>query len=98
MEPAAFGEFFAYLAQHFSAQAYDEGSSFLSDGLDKNYLSENVTVTEDVRNMRFNQRIITALGKCEFSNSQQRTGDYWFSLVVPATKIEGFTFSSGTHF
>jgi len=219
MEPAAFGEFFAYLGQHFSAQAYDEGSSFLSDGLDKSYFSENVTITDDyshplapsmpfdfegqpkqrlklvdagiaksivtdsywakklgrentghalpapnaygpqaidlvvspgsksiaeliaetkrgllisrfwyirtvdqkkaivtgmtrdgtfliengkvaggVRNMRFNQSIITALGKCEFSNAQQRTGDYWFSLVVPAARIDGFTFSSGTQF
>ncbi|HET9392364.1 MAG TPA: TldD/PmbA family protein [Candidatus Rubrimentiphilum sp.] len=219
MEPAAFGEFFAYLAQHFSAQSYDEGSSFLSDGLDKNYFGEHVSITDDysnplapsmpfdfegqpkqrvklveagvaksivtdsywakklgrentghalpapnpygpqaidlvvspgskstaqliaetkrgllisrfwyirtvdqkkaivtgmtrdgtfliengkvtsgVRNMRFNQSIITALGKCEFSNTQQRTGDYWFSLVVPAAKIESFTFSSGTQF
>jgi predicted Zn-dependent protease len=219
MEPAAFGEFFAYLGQHFSAQAYDEGSSFLSDGLDKPYFSENVTVADDysnplapsmpfdfegqpkqrvtlvesgvaktfvtdsywakklnrentghalpapnaygpqaidlivapgkksfdeliaetkrgllisrfwyirtvdqkkaivtgmtrdgtfliengkvtggVRNMRFNQSIIAALGKCEFSNAPQRTGDYWFSLVVPAAKIEGFKFSSGTQF
>lgn len=219
MEPAAFGEFFAYLGQHFSAQAYDEGSSFLSDGLDKPYFGENVTVVDDyanplapsmpfdfegqpkqkvtliengvakafvtdsywanklerentghalpapnaygpqaidlivkpgpkpleqliaetkrgllisrfwyirtvdqkkaivtgmtrdgtfliengkvgggVRNMRFNQSILNALGKCEFSNAPQRTGDYWFSLVVPAAKIEGFTFSSGTQF
>ena len=219
MEPAAFGEFFAYLGQHFSAQAVDEGSSFLSDGLDKPYFGENLTVTDDyanslapsmpfdfegqpkkrltlidagvaktfvtdsywakklnrentvhalpapnaygpqaidlivkpgtksteqlisetkrgllisrfwyirtvdqkkaivtgmtrdgtfliengkvaggVRNMRFNQSIIAALGKCEFSNQPQRTGDYWFSLVVPAAKIEGFKFSSGTQF
>jgi PmbA protein len=219
MEPAAFGEFFAYLGQHFSAQSVDEGSSFLSDGLDKPYFGENLTVLDDyanplapsmpfdfegqpkiqlalieagvaktfvtdsywakklnrentghalpapnaygpqaidlivkpgaksteqlisetkrgllisrfwyirtvdqkkaivtgmtrdgtfliengkiaggVRNMRFNQSIITALGKCEFSNAAQRTGDYWFSLVVPAAKIERFTFSSGTQF
>lgn len=219
MEPAAFGEFFTYLAAHFSAQAVDEGSSFLSDGLDKPYFGENFTVRDDyanplapsmpfdfegqpkqqltlidagvaktfvtdsywakkldrentghalpapnaygpqainlavspgtksteqlisetargllisrfwyirtvdqkkaivtgmtrdgtfliengkitggVRNMRFNQSIIAALGKCEFSNAPQRTGDYWFSLVVPAAKIEGFTFSSGTQF
>jgi PmbA protein len=219
MEPAAFGEFFAYIAQHFSAQAYDEGSSFLSDGLDKPYFGENVTIVDDysnalapsmpfdfegqpkqkvtlvengvakafvtdsywakkldrentghalpapnaygpqaidlivkpgskpleqliaetkrgllisrfwyirtvdqkkaivtgmtrdgtfliengkvgggVRNMRFNQSILAALGKCEFSNAPQRTGDYWFSTVVPAAKIEGFTFSSGTQF
>jgi len=219
MEPAAFGEFFTYLAQHFSAQAVDEGSSFLSDGLDKQYFGEHLTVRDDyadplapsmpfdfegqpkkrltlieagvaktfvtdsywakklnrentghalpapnaygpqaidlvvapgtksveqlisetkrgllisrfwyirtvdqkkaivtgmtrdgtfliengkvaggVRNMRFNQSIIAALGKCEFSNAPQRTGDYWFSVVVPAAKIEGFTFSSGTQF
>jgi len=219
MEPAAFGEFFTYLASHFSAQAVDEGSSFLSDGLDKPYFGENLTVRDDyanplapsmpfdfegqpkqqltlidagvaktfvtdsywakklnrentghalpapnaygpqainltiapgtksteqlisetkrgllisrfwyirtvdqkkaivtgmtrdgtfliengkiaggVRNMRFNQSIINALGKCEFSNELQRTGDYWFSLVMPTAKIEGFTFSSGTKF
>ena len=219
MEPAAFGEFFTYLAQHFSAQAVDEGSSFLSDGLDKQYFGEHLSVRDDyadplapsmpfdfegqpkkrltlieagvaktfvtdsywakklnrentghalpapnaygpqaidlvvapgtksveqlisetkrgllisrfwyirtvdqkkaivtgmtrdgtfliengkvaggVRNMRFNQSIIAALGKCEFSNAPQRTGDYWFSVVVPAAKIEGFTFSSGTQF
>jgi len=50
MEPAAFGEFFAYLSQHFSAQAVDEGSSFLSDGLDKPYFGENLTVTDDYSN------------------------------------------------
>lgn len=47
MEPAAFGEFFAYLGQHFSAQAYDEGSSFLSDGLDNKYFGDNVTIVDD---------------------------------------------------
>lgn len=219
LEPAAFGELFVYLADHFSAQAYDEGSSFLSDGLGKQYLGDNVTVTDDyahplnpgmpfdyegqptqrlaliesgvarevvtdsywahklerpntghalpapnaagpqamhlvvspgrksvnelvaetkrgllitrfwyirtvdqkkaivtgmtrdgtfliengeitggVRNMRFNQSIIEALRNCEFSNALHRTGSYAYSLVVPAAKIENFTFSSGTNF
>lgn len=219
LEPAAFGELFSYLVDHFSAQAYDEGSSFLSDGLDKPYLGENVTITDDyahplnpgmpfdfegqptlrltlidkgvaknivtdsywasklarpntghalpapnaygpqaghvvispgskpvaeliaetkrgllisrfwyirtvdqkkaivtgmtrdgtfliengeiaggVRNMRFNQSIIEALRRCEFSNALHRTGGYSYSLVVPAAKIDGFTFSSGTEF
>lgn len=47
LEPAAFGELFIYLSHHFSAQAFDEGSSFLSDGLDKKYLGDNVTVWDD---------------------------------------------------
>lgn len=219
LEPAAFGELFSYLTEHFSAQSFDEGSSFISDGLDKTYLAENVTISDDyahplhpgmpfdyeghptqrlaliengvakhivtdsywasklgrentghalpapnaygpqashivispgskpltqliaetqrgllitrfwyirtvdqkkavvtgmtrdgtflvengalkggVRNMRFNQSIIEALRRCEFSNALRRTGGYSYSLVVPAAKIEGFTFSSGTEF
>ena len=219
MEPAAFGELFAYLVSHFSAQSFDEGSSFLSDGLDKPYLGENITILDDyahplnpgmpfdyeghptqrltlvengvarnvvtdsywanklhrpntghalpapnaygpqashiviapgskptaelisetkrgllitrfwyirtvdqkkaivtgmtrdgtfliengqvvggVRNMRFNQSIIEALRHCELANALHRTGGYSYSLVVPAAKIEGFAFSSGTEF
>jgi predicted Zn-dependent protease len=219
LEPAAFGELFQYLVDHFSAQSFDEGSSFISDGLGKTYLGENVTVCDDyahplnpgmpfdyeghptqrlpliengvarnivtdsywagklqrantghalpapnaygpqashvvvspgskpvaeliaetkrgllvtrfwyirtvdqkkaivtgmtrdgtfliedgkvtcgVRNMRFNQSIIEALRRCEFGNSLHRTSGYSYSLVVPAAKIEGFTFSSGTEF
>lgn len=219
LEPAAFGELLIYLADHFSAQSFDEGSSFLSDGLDKQYLGDNVTISDDyahplnpgmpfdyegqptqrlalieagvardvvtdsywahklgrpntghalpapnaagpqpmhvvvapgrkpvnelisetkrgllisrfwyirtvdqkkaivtgmtrdgtfliengeitggVRNMRFNQSILEALRNCEFSNALHRTGGYAYSLVVPAAKIDGFTFSSGTNF
>jgi predicted Zn-dependent protease len=47
LEPSAFGELFVYLARHFSAQSFDEGSSFCSDGLDRQYFSENVTVHDD---------------------------------------------------
>ncbi|MFN2450489.1 MAG: TldD/PmbA family protein [Candidatus Baltobacteraceae bacterium] len=47
LEPAAFGELFMYLSDHFSAQAFDEGSSFLSDGLDRKYLGDNVTISDD---------------------------------------------------
>jgi predicted Zn-dependent protease len=219
LEPAAFGELFIYLSDHFSAQAFDEGSSFLSDGLGKQYLGDNVTITDDyahplnpgmpfdyegqpaqrlalieggvardvvtdsywahklgrpntghalpapnasgpqamhlvvapgrkpaselisetkrgllitrfwyirtvdqkkaivtgmtrdgtfliengeitggVRNMRFNQSIIEALKNCELANALHRTGGYAYSLVVPAVKIDGFNFSSGTTF
>src|SRR5579884_63800 len=219
LEPAAFGELVTYLVEHFSAQAFDEGSSFMSDGLGKLYLGENVTIQDDyahplnpsmpfdyegqptqrvtlvengvgknvvtdsywaaklgrentghalpapnaygpqarhvvvspgrkplaelvadtkkgllvsrfwyirtvdqkraivtgmtrdgtfliedgaitsgVRNMRFNQSIIEALRHCEFGNALHRTGGYSYSLVAPAAKIDGFTFSSGTEF
>jgi predicted Zn-dependent protease len=46
-EPAAFGELLAYLLDHFSARSFDEGSSFLSDGLGKRYAGENVTLRDD---------------------------------------------------
>jgi predicted Zn-dependent protease len=219
LEPAAFGELFTYLSDHFSAQSFDEGSSFLSDGLNKQYFGPNVTIADDyahplspgmpfdyegqptqrlalvengiakdvvtdsywahklgrpntghalpapnaygpqamhlvvspgskpvneliaetkrgllvtrfwyirtvdqkraivtgmtrdgtfliengeiaggVRNMRFNHSIIDALNNCEFGNALHRTGAYSYSVVVPAAKIEGFTFSSGTDF
>jgi PmbA protein len=219
LEPAAFGELMAFLAAHFSAQSFDEGSSFCSDGLDRSYFGENVTIRDDyahprspgmpfdfeaqptqrlaladagvvrnivtdsywahklkrentghalpapntygpqvrhlvvdggtrstdeliasiergllvsrlwyvrivdqkralltgmtrdgtyliengklsggMRNMRFNQSLLDALRGCEFSNEQRRTGGYAYSVVVPAAKIDRFTFSSATEF
>ncbi len=47
LEPPAFGELLSYLIHHFSAETYDEGSSFLSDGLDKSYVGSNITLTDD---------------------------------------------------
>ncbi len=47
LEPAAFGEMLAYLSRHFSAQSFDEGSSFCSDGLDRSYFGENVSLYDD---------------------------------------------------
>lgn len=47
LEPAAFGELLSYLTDHFSAQSFDEGSSFLSDGLERSYAGENVTIADD---------------------------------------------------
>ncbi|HKU80910.1 MAG TPA: TldD/PmbA family protein [Candidatus Tumulicola sp.] len=219
LEPAAFGELFMYLADHFSAQAFDEGSSFCSDGLDRSYFAETVTVHDDyahplspgmpfdyegqptqrlalvqngvvktvvtdsyyakklgrdntghalpapnafgpharnlvvaagpktlqqlieetprgllitrfwyirpvdrkraivtgmtrdgtfaiengkiaggVRNMRFNVSIVDLLGRSEFSSELVRTGNYNYSLVVPAAKLTKFNFTSVTEF
>jgi PmbA protein len=219
LEPPAFGELLAYLVMHFSAQAYDEGSSFCSDGLDRSYFDPNLSIVDDyahplapgmpfdfeaqpkerlklvehgvvknivtdsyyakklgrrntghalpapnawgpqalnvavaagtktteeliaettrgllisrfwyirtvdqkktivtgmtrdgtfliehgrivggVRNLRFNQSIVEALGAVCFGSEQHRTGQYSYSLVVPAARIERFTFTSTTQF
>lgn len=47
LEPAAFGELFMYLTHHFSAQSFDEGSSFLTGALGTPVLGENVTIRDD---------------------------------------------------
>lgn len=219
LEPAAFGELLAYLLSHFSAQSFDEGSSFCSDGLDRSYFSENLTIHDDyahplapgmpfdfegqpkqrialvdagvvrnivtdsyyahklerentghalpapnaygpqalntvvgagtqsvdeliastkrgllisrfwyirtvdqkraivtgmtrdgtfliengritggVRNLRFNQSIVTALRAVTLSRDLVRTGGYSYSCVVPAAKIDAFAFTSTTEF
>ena len=47
LEPPAFGELLSYIVHHFSAETYDEGSSFLSGGLGEKYVGENVTLSDD---------------------------------------------------
>lgn len=218
-EPPAFGELFVYLAAHFGAQAFEEGSSFCSDGLDRKYFSENLTVYDDfanplmagmpfdfegqptrrlplvengvvrnivtdsyyarklgrentghalpapnaygplprniaiaggskpveeliaqtergllvtrlwyirtvdrkkaivtgmtrdgtfaiekgrvthgVRNLRFNHSLLDMLNHVELGSEQRRSGSYHYSLVAPAARVEGFTFTSTTEF
>ncbi|MGA2393388.1 MAG: TldD/PmbA family protein [Candidatus Lustribacter sp.] len=217
LEPAAFGELAAFLATHFSAQSYDEGSSFLSGRLGERVMATGVTIRDDyahplhpdapfdyegnpkarlaliedgvarnlltdsawarklgrpntghglpapnaqgpfpldlviepgspsldeliagtkrgllvtrlwyvrivdqrrtiltgmtrdgtflivdgkiargVRNLRFNQSLVDALGTCTFANEQHRTGGYSYALVAPAVKFDRFTFASTT--
>ncbi|GAC1301160.1 MAG: TldD/PmbA family protein [Vulcanimicrobiaceae bacterium] len=47
LEPAALGELLSYLADHFSAQSFDEGSSFFSDALGAAFAGTNVTLVDD---------------------------------------------------
>ncbi|MDP9025056.1 MAG: TldD/PmbA family protein, partial [Candidatus Eremiobacteraeota bacterium] len=47
LEPAAFGELLAYVASHFSAQSYSEGSSFFSGQLGERFFSDSFTMTDD---------------------------------------------------
>jgi predicted Zn-dependent protease len=52
LEPAAFGELLSYLTPHFSAQAFEEGSSFLTGALDTQVVSPNVTIVDDAGDPR----------------------------------------------
>ncbi|MBV8338792.1 MAG: TldD/PmbA family protein [Candidatus Eremiobacteraeota bacterium] len=61
------------------------------DGL---FLIERGRVTKGLKNMRFNESIIGALGRCELAATLVRSESH----VLPAAKIEGFHFSSGTEF
>jgi predicted Zn-dependent protease len=65
---------------------------------DGTFLIEDGALSGGVRNMRFNQSIVEALAHAEFSDAPVRTGGYSYSIVVPAAKIEGFTFTSSTDF
>jgi PmbA protein len=47
LEPPAVGELLIYLASHFSAQSFHDGSSFCSNGLDRKYFSENFSLRDD---------------------------------------------------
>lgn len=65
---------------------------------DGTFLIENGAVTHGVRNMRFNQSIVEALAAAECASELKRSGQYSYSLVVPAVKLDKFTFSSTTEF
>ncbi len=49
LEPAAAAEFLDFLASHFSALMYDQGSSFFSGRLGERFVGDNVAIAEDVR-------------------------------------------------
>ncbi len=61
------------------------------DGL---FLIERGRVTRGLKNMRFNESIIDALGRCELAAMPVRSENH----VLPAVRIDDFHFSSGTEF
>jgi PmbA protein len=65
---------------------------------DGTFLIADGKVTRGVRNLRFNQSLVGALGTCTFSNDQHRTGGYSYALVAPAVKFDRFTFASTTNY
>ncbi len=61
------------------------------DGL---FLIERGHVTRGLKNMRFNESIVEALGRCELACEHARSE----STVLPAVRIDDFHFTSGTTF
>jgi len=61
------------------------------DGL---FLIERGKVIRGLKNMRFNESIVGALGRCELARELARSNGH----VLPAVKIEDFHFTSGTEF
>lgn len=47
LEPAAFGELLTYLGDHFSAQAFDEGSSFFGRELGRDIFANTLSILDD---------------------------------------------------
>lgn len=47
LEPAAIGELLSYLTDHFSAQSFVDGASFLSGALGQSFVGANVTLRDD---------------------------------------------------
>jgi PmbA protein len=58
------------------------------------FLIDRGKVTHGLKNMRFNESIVDALGRCELASVAKRSENY----VVPAVKIDDFNFTSGTSF
>jgi predicted Zn-dependent protease len=65
---------------------------------DGTFLIEDGKLTRGVRNLRFNQSLVDALGSCTLANEQHRTGGYSYALVAPAVKFDRFTFASTTDY
>jgi predicted Zn-dependent protease len=61
------------------------------DGL---FLIERGKITRGLKNMRFNESIVEALSRCEMARDLERSE----STVLPAIRIDGFNFTSGTTF
>jgi predicted Zn-dependent protease len=65
---------------------------------DGTFLIENGTIAHGIRNLRFNQSLVDALGDCTLASEPVRTGGYSYSLVVPAVRFERFHFQSVTDY
>ena len=65
---------------------------------DGTFFIENGKLVGGVRNLRFNQSILAALQNATLADIAVRTTGFGYTMVVPAVKLEAFTFSSSTSF
>ena len=65
---------------------------------DGTFLIEDGKITRGVRNLRFNQSLVEALGACTFASDAQRTGGYSYAMIAPAVKFDRFNFASTTDY
>jgi len=66
---------------------------------DGTFWIEDGKLQHGVKNLRFNQSVIEMLNHVELMGPPQRTaGEESFEMVVPAMKVDGFSFSSLTKF
>ncbi|MBZ5565146.1 MAG: TldD/PmbA family protein [Acidobacteriia bacterium] len=66
---------------------------------DGTFWIEDGQIRHGVKNLRFNQSLISMLGQVEALSVPQRTaGEESFEMVVPAVKVREFNFSSATKY
>jgi predicted Zn-dependent protease len=65
---------------------------------DGTFLIENGELTKPIKNLRFNQNILEAWQDATLANSLKLQRGYFGGTMVPAARIERFTFASGTSF
>jgi predicted Zn-dependent protease len=62
------------------------------------FLVENGRVTKALKNLRFTQSVVEALGRVEALSREREVVYGWGRMCVPAMKIRDFNFSSSTGF
>jgi predicted Zn-dependent protease len=66
---------------------------------DGTFLIENGEIVAGVRNLRFNDSVVRVLSNVEALSASVRTsGEETFDMVVPAMKVNGFTFTEVTKY
>jgi PmbA protein len=65
---------------------------------DGTFLIENSEITKPIKNLRFNQNLLEAWKDARFGSTTKLQKSWFSGSVVPAARIEKFTFASGTSF
>ena len=84
------------LVTHFHYQNMVDPMQVIVTGMtrDGTFWIENGKIQHGLKNLRFNQRILTMLNNIEMMSEPVLSS----GMVVPAMKVNQFTFSSGTEF